>query len=122
MTGYARLILAAGVLAGSMQPSADEAISMTLRPAVLTWKGTARLRVLVARNESNRTLILEVDGPSYYRSSAMELNGAASPRSHFFILHDLPEGAFVVRATVRRNDNSEAVDRRGLKVVGGPPS
>jgi hypothetical protein len=120
MTRYARLILAAGVLVGSMQLSADEAISITVRPAVTTWKGSARLRVLVARNESNRALIWEVDGPSYYRSSEMELNGAASPRSYFFTIRDLPAGDFEVRATVRRNDNSHVIDRSSIKVVGGP--
>jgi hypothetical protein len=120
MTRYARLILAAGVLAGSMQLSADEAISITVRPAVANWKGSARLTVLVARNESNRTLIWEVDGPSYYRSSAIELNGAASPRSYFFTIRDLPAGDFEVRATVRRNDNSQVFDRSSIKVVGGP--
>jgi hypothetical protein len=112
--------LAAGVLAGSMHLSADEAISITVRPAVASVKGSAQLKVLVARNDSNRALIWEVDGPNYYRSSTMELEGAASPRSYFFTLRDLPAGSFEVRATVRRNDNSEAFDHSHIRVVGGP--
>jgi hypothetical protein len=78
------------------------------------------LKVLVARNDSNRGLIWEVDGPNYYRSSEMELDGAASPRSYFFTVRDLPAGEFEVRATVRRSDNSQAVDRSSIRVVGGP--
>jgi hypothetical protein len=114
------LILAAGVLAGSMHLSADEAISITVRPAVATVNGNAQLKVLIARNEMNRALVWEVDGPNYYRSSLRELAGAASPRSYFFVMRDLPAGEFEVRASVRRADNSIAMDRSSIRVVGGP--
>ena len=120
MARYVGLALAAGILVGSMHLSADEAISITVRPAVATAKGHAQLKVLVARNNLNRALIWEVDGPDYYRSSAMELDGAASPRSYFFIVRDLPAGDFEVRATLRRNDNSEVMDHSRIRVVGGP--
>jgi len=120
MTRYAGLAFAAGILAGSMQLSADQAISITVRPAVTTFKGSARLMVLVARDESNRELIWEVDGPNFYRSSTMQLDGAAAPRKYFFIVRDLPAGEFEVRARVRRNDKSEKFDRSCIRVVGGP--
>lgn len=81
-------------------------------------RGEARVKVLVARNERNRSLVWEVDGPNYYRSSAMELDGASSPRSYFFTMRDLPAGSFEVRASVRRNDNSVATDRSAIRVIG----
>ena len=120
MTRYAGLAFAAAILAGSMQLGADQAISIKVRPAVTTFKGSAHLRLLVARDESNRELIWEVDGPSFYRSSTMQLDGAAAPRSYFFILRDLPAGEFEIRARVRRNDNSEKSDRSTIRVIGGP--
>jgi len=118
MTRCFGLMLAAGVLAGSMQSSADAPISITVRPAVSHVSGETRVKVLVARNERNRSLVWEVDGPNYYRSSAMELDGAASPRSYFFTMRDLPAGSFEVRASVRRNDNSVATDRSAIRVIG----
>ena len=114
------LAVAAGVFAGSLHLSADEAISITVRPAVTSFRGSAQLKVLVARDEKNRSLVWEVDGPDYYRSSSMDLDGAAAARSYFFVVKDLPSGEFEVRATVRRNDSSAAVDRSTIKVVGGP--
>ena len=120
MKRYFGLAVAAGVLAGSMQMSADEAISITVRPAVTSFRGNAQLRVLVSRNERNRMLVWEVDGPNYYRSSSIALDGAASPRSYFFLVKDLPGGEFDVRATVKRNDSSSAMDRSTIKVIGGP--
>jgi hypothetical protein len=114
------LMLAAGILGGSMNTGADDAISITVRPAVATYGGNAQLRVLVARNEMNRSLVWEVDGPNYYRLSSMELQGAAAARSYFFTVRDLPAGEFEVRATVKRTDHSEMSDRRTIRVVGGP--
>ena len=73
---------------------------------------------LVARNELNRVLVWEIDGPSYYRSSTTELDGASSPRSYFFMAHDLPAGLFDIRVTVKRNDNTEARDRGQIRVAG----
>ena len=94
MKRYFGLALAAGVLAGSMQMSADEAISITVRPAVTSYRGNAMLKVLVSRNEKNRMLVWEVDGPNYYRSSSIALDGAAAPRSYFFMVKELPAGDF----------------------------
>jgi hypothetical protein len=120
MKRYFGLVFVAGILAGSMLMSADEAVSLTVRPTVATYRGNAQVKVLVARNDANRMLIWEVDGPNYYRSSTMELDGASSPRIYFFMARDLPAGDFQVRATVRRSDRSVVMDSRTMKVVGGP--
>jgi hypothetical protein len=120
MKQYFGLPLVVAGLGGSMLMSADEAVSITVRPAVTLFRGSAQLRVLVSRNEKNRSLVWEVDGPSYYRSSSIALDGAASPRSYLFTVKDLPEGEFDVRATVKRNDSSASTDRSSIMVVGGP--
>jgi hypothetical protein len=120
MRNYLGLFVAAGILAGSMQMSADEAVSITVRPAVTSYRGNAQLKVLVSRNEKNRSLVWEVDGPNYYRSSSLDLDGAAAARSYFFMVKDLPAGEFDVRVTVKRSDSSAAVDRSSLRVIGGP--
>ena len=85
---------------------------------VVPWQHA--VEKLVSRNERNRMLVWEVDGPNFYRSSSIALDGAASPRSYFFMVKDLPGGEFDVRATVKRNDSSASVDRSTIMVVGGP--
>ena len=72
--------------------SADQAITITARPAVIPAKGSALLKVIVERNAMNRTLVWEVDGRAYYRSSTMQLEGSSAARSYFFMLRDLPGG------------------------------
>ena len=106
------------VAAGSMHAKAENAITIAVRPRVTTIGSTAQLTVVVPRNEANRTLIWEVDGPSFYRSSEFQLDGASAPRSYVFWVHDLPSGDFEVRATVKRNDDSTSVDRSDLRVLG----
>jgi len=118
MKRYVLSIVILGSLAGVVHLSAEKAVSITVRPAVATARGDARLKVLIARNAKNRVLMWEVDGENYYRSSTMQLHGASSPRSYFFVVRDLPAGKFEVRASVRRADNSTAIDRESLHVIG----
>jgi hypothetical protein len=120
MKRYLGLAMAAGILAGPIHTSADEAISITVRPAVTTFRGSAQLKVLVARDEKNRSLEWVIDGPNYYRSSSLEMDGAAAPRSYFFLMRELPAGEFEIRATVTRNDQTKVMDRSTIRVVGGP--
>ena len=47
------------------------ASTVTSRTSVTSYRGNAQLKVLVSRNESNRVLVWEVDGPGYYRSSSI---------------------------------------------------
>jgi hypothetical protein len=96
----------------------NEAIKISARPTVIAAKGTALLTVIVERNAMNRTLIWEVDGPSYYRSSTMQLDGSSAARSYFFMVRDLPGGHFDVRARLVRNDNSEVMDHTRIVVAG----
>ena len=98
--------------------SADQAIKIAARPTVIVPNGSTLLKVMVERNATNRTLIWEVDGPSYYRSSTMQLAGSSAARSYFFMLRDLPGGHFDVRARVVRGDNTEVMDHTSIVVVG----
>ena len=111
-------LLTFGVLAGSMVVHADQDVSITVRPAIASAKGNTQVKVLVTRNELNRQLVWEVDGPNYYRSSAIELAGAAAPRSYMFVARDLPAGSYEVRVRVRRTDDSIVMDRSRILVVG----
>ncbi len=101
------MILAAA--GGSTSVSAREPITVSVWPAVTTARAAARLKIQVDRDDENRALIWVVDGPSYYRSSTQQIDGADAPRLWFVVVKDLPAGEFDVRAVVRRRNNSEVV-------------
>ena len=115
-----RVALAACILAGPGPLSADDPIALSVRPAVAKYPGSAELKVLVSRNERNRSLQWEIEGGTFYRSSSIQLNGESAPRSHTFRVRGLPGGDFEVRAIVRRSDDSTAVVSSRIKVVGAP--
>ncbi len=80
-------------------------------------RGDAQLLVRVERNDLNRMLTWEVDGPQYFRSSMMELDGASAPRSWFFVVRDLDEGEYDIRAIVRRSDDSQVFAVTRIRVL-----
>ena len=98
--------------------NADEPITVSIYPAVAVARGEANLKIFVERNDQNRMLNWEVDGPGYYRSSTAQLDGAESPRSWFFSVKDLTPGMYNIRATVRRSNNSESVAATQMRVIG----
>ena len=115
------LSVIAVVLIGGTFLSAEDPISMTVRPAVASTSTATQIRVMVPRSERNRALRWEVDGADYFRSSTMDLNGAKAPVTFVFVVKNLPEGEVEIRAIVRRNDDSEAIVRRQIVVVRSVP-
>jgi hypothetical protein len=118
MKRYVRFFLLAGCIAGTSHPAAGtQEVTLSVRPSVAVEHGTAMLLVLVERNELNRVLQWEMDGPNYYRSSTRQLDGAASPRTWTFTVRDLPEGEYGIRATVRRSNDSQVYALGQIRVV-----
>ena len=112
------LAILIGTISSAAPLKADEPITVTIYPAVAVARGEARLMILVQRNDENRMLNWEVDGPNYYRSSTAQLEGADSPRSWFFAVKDLTPGTYEIRATVKRSNNSESVALTQMRVIG----
>jgi hypothetical protein len=117
-----RYIFAVAILIGVLNCgaplNADEPITVSIYPTIAVARGEAHLMIHLERNDQNRTLNWEVDGPNYYRSSTAQLDGAESPRSYFFAVKDLMPGAYDIRATVTRSNNSESVALAQMKVIG----
>jgi len=113
------LIVLSGALGTSMDAVKVEPLIATVSPAITVSRGSTWLKMFVERNDQNRMLTWEVDGPTYYRSSVIQLDGAESPRSFQVLVRDLPQGEFEVRAVLSRSDRSESEARCRLSVVAG---
>jgi hypothetical protein len=125
MHARAQCLLAGSIILFSLVvgASALQPITVSVYPTVALTTGTAQVRVRVERNEMNRTLVWEIDGSDYYRSSSVQLDGASAPRNWLFILRNLPEGEYNLRATIIRNNNSaEPFAKTTMAVVSGGPS
>jgi hypothetical protein len=114
-----RFVLAVLLLScGAVVVRGVQPVAVSVYPTVTSPRASTRIMVRVDANELNRKLVWEVDGPDYYRSSSIQLDGAAAPRTFFFMLHGVPEGEYNVRARILRNNNSESVAETTMAVVG----
>ena len=111
------LIALCGGLGTPVFLAAKDPIAVSVWPANVITGGMARLKVIVERNDLNRAMTWEVDGPGYYRSSTKQLDGADAARNYMSEVRDLPQGEFDVRATVRRADKSESIATCRIIVV-----
>src|SRR5262245_48379014 len=81
-------------------------LAIAVKPRYAIDPATAYVTVIVDRDADNRALLVETDGPAYYRSSYQQLDGASSPRVHQFALSGLPAGAYAISVTLTRFDGS----------------
>ena len=113
------MTLVCGSIALSTPLIAVDPIAISVWPVVTSAGGSTQLRIVLERNAENRALMWEIDGPDYYRSSTKQIDGSASPRNFLFVVKDLPEGEFSVRATVKRADNSQSLAQCTMTVMPG---
>ena len=107
------LLLCGAVLVRAVQP-----VTISVHPAVTSIRGGTRVLVRLEASELNRKLVWEVDGPDYFRSSSVQLDGASAPRSFRYVLNHVPAGEYSVRARVIRNNNSESMASATMAVIG----
>jgi hypothetical protein len=116
-----RLMLAALTAIGTITASdvmvADEKLTLRVTPNVSSAPSTVIVRATVARDADNRWLHIEADSGSFYRSSAIQLDGDKAPLVTEFRLPNLPGGEYIVKAVLRDSMGAETVVRRSALVL-----
>jgi hypothetical protein len=103
--------------AGNSTPPPSR-LSLTLSSNVITVAGEVRARVQVNPHEDNRMMRVVLDGPLYYASTDVQLDGADAARTHDIWWQALPPGTYTVTVTVDCAKGSRLYDRKELRVVG----
>jgi hypothetical protein len=123
-----RITLAAvtiiGLIYASGATDANEKLSLRVTPNVSSAPSTVVVKATVAKLAENRWLHIEADSGSFYRSSAIELDGDRAPLVTEIRLNNLPSGEYTVAAVLRNNLGEETVVRRTAIVLsrfGEPP-
>jgi hypothetical protein len=93
-------------------------VSLTLSSNVITVVGEVRARVQVNPNEDNRLMRIVLDGPLYYASTDVQLDGADAAKTHDIWWQSLPPGTYSVTVTVDCSKGDRLFDRKELRVVG----
>lgn len=116
-----RLILAvfatSGLLFAGGQTTATEKLSLRVTPNVSSAPSNVIVKATVAKNAENRWLVVEADSGSFYRSSAIQLDGDKAPAVTEIRLSNLPSGEYSVSAVLRTSVGEEITVRRTVIVL-----
>jgi hypothetical protein len=75
-----------------------EPLKLAVSPAQSFAPGNVMIRARIEPNAENRTLTIVTDGPDFYRSSDIPLNGDQAPKTVELRVADLPGGEYDVYA------------------------
>ena len=116
-----RITLAAltliGLITASGTTNATEKLSLRVTPNVSSAPSTVIVKATVAKSSDNRWLHVEADSGTFYRSSAIQLDGDNAPLVTQIFLKNLPGGEYTVKAVLRNNMGEETVVRRTALVL-----
>lgn len=99
--------------------NATDRVAFTLSSSVMNIFGELHATVRVDPKDENRTLRMTLDGPLYYASTDVQLDGAAAAKIHDMWWRFLPPGDYTITATVECASGRTYVERKGLRVIGG---
>jgi hypothetical protein len=116
-----RLILAAittiGLMAADGETVATEKLSLRVTPNVSNAPSNVIVKATIAKDPANRWLSIEADSGTFFRSSAIQLDGDNAPTVTEIRLSNLPSGEYAVSAVLTNNLGEETTVRRTVIVL-----
>src|SRR6188508_316878 len=88
------------VMGLALSSDAGERLSMRVTPKMALEPALVTVRTVVEANAENRILEVSAESADYYRSSAIQLDGASAPRLNVFELKNLPTGTYEVTSVL----------------------
>jgi hypothetical protein len=98
---------------------ARDRVAFTLSSTVMSVFGELHATVRVDPQDENRTLRVSLDGPLYYASTDVQLDGAGAARVHDMWWRFLPPGEYAVTATLECASGRRFVQSQRMRVIGG---
>jgi hypothetical protein len=95
------------IVASTIVATAKESVSIQVSPSVSFAPADLRIRTSVEPDADNRAITIVADSESFYRASAIQLDGDRSPKTTVLTFHSLPPGEYNVTAVVIGADGKE---------------
>ena len=116
-----RVILAVlttvGLMTASGETEATEKLSLRVTPNVSSAPSNVIVKATVAKDKANRWLTVEADSGTFFRSSAIQLDGDNAPTVTEVRLSNLPSGEYAVSAVLTNNLGEEIMVKRTVIVL-----
>ena len=118
---YRYLLLTAALLAAvSLRSTAAAVVEIRINGHYFSEPALVRVTVCVEPDQTNRTLRVEADGDSFYRSSEVTLDGLSEKRIHTVEFKNVPAGSYEVRAEVLSGTTVRGMATQDVEVMGSP--
>jgi hypothetical protein len=101
--------------------NANDRLAIRVSPAVAYAPATLRVQTTIEADAANRSVEIIAESEDFYRSSQIQLDGEAAPRTTIFQFRSLPTGEYAVRAILRGQGGHEitSVERKVTIVESG---
>jgi hypothetical protein len=118
---YRYLLLTTALLTVTViRGSAADVVAIRVNGHYFSEPAIIQVTVNVEPDEANRTLRVEADGDSFFRSSEFTLDGRSEKRLHIVEFKNVPAGAYEVRAEVLSGKAVRGTATQDLEVMGTP--
>jgi uncharacterized protein (DUF2141 family) len=98
--------------------TANDRLAMRVSPAVAFAPATLSVRTTIEADAGNRSVEIVAESADFYRSSEIQLDGEAAPRTTIFQFRSLPTGQYAVRAILKGQGGHEiATVQRRVDIV-----
>ena len=105
-------------LAASLPIGAGAPIAMRVSPLVCFAPADIVVTTVIESDPANRAILIAAESRDFYRSSEIQLDGDAAPRTTEFNFRALPTGEYTVTATLfGANGKFRASSRKLVRVV-----
>ena len=96
-----------------------EPLTVDVSPGVAFAPATMRIRARIEPSPTNRLLTIVADGPDFYRSSEVQLDGEQAPKTIEMQFSDIPGGEYDVSAVLSDTMGRQRANaHRYAKVMG----
>jgi hypothetical protein len=118
---YRYLLLTTALLTiTAIRSNAADVVGIHINGHYFAEPAIIQVTVNVEPDEANRTLRVEADGDSFFRSSEFTLDGRSEKRVHIVEFKNVPAGTYEVRAEVLSEKAVRGLAMQDLEVMGSP--
>jgi hypothetical protein len=118
--GAVLVVLFSCALGGGHRVGGSELLKLQISPRVAPAPGFVRVQALVDASDDRRWLEVSADSVDFSRSSSVELEGRAAPRTEIFSFQNLPAGRYEISAVLTGAQGVLATATRDVQIVPTP--
>jgi hypothetical protein len=117
MRSWSAVVFAVAVMIPARAEEQSNGVALRVYPRQAFAPATVQVTVLIEPDAHIRHLVVEAESGMFYRRTDQELEGTNAARLHVFRWRNLPEGDYMVTATVVFDEGTQEQARDRVHVL-----